>query len=521
MAFQPGLTGSQFPSEDWMVRELKDIRQSVQQLDSRSANSSGMVIDLAGKVGKGELFIVATDAPYNAIPYPRGSSAGGSSTAKIQAAIDQASANYVAGIGPTHVFIPEGEYTLATTTKTTTVMRIGLVDPDPSGGNYYTQTSTSCLQLPAGVSLHGAGVGKTILHRYTTGPSAIIETIDYENGSVTDMSLIGGGVTTNTHGIFMSLSSTAGHSNKNIWFERLEIGQMGNYGIGHQYGSPDNLHYSDLWIHDVGDDGIDHKVRNGTEDYLNNGARGAFFNNILVERHGQNFVDASGLDLRGRCQVSNVSVTGFGRAGVRTFGITMSSGIANVQDKRAATAHSALSNFYIEGIPGFNCSGLQMQTGGPQNVGNGYIRWCTTNGLWVRNSLGAPTQSWRNGPTVSNITVEGSRGGNSFQIDQPKTALSNLKAVSDIQTFDATRGNLVAGQTVFTLWNPMDATTANQVVQLNDVVLVSGTDYTTSGTTLTLTAAVSSGDIFEVINKSVHGIVVAVTDVTLNGYTPD
>ena len=419
--------------------------QGIQGAYASSGNSgieTSYATSLAGN-SPGANFIVVTDDPYNAVPYPRGSSAGSSSTAKIQAAVDLAAANYAAGTGPTRVFIPEGEYTLATTTKTTSVMRIGFVASHPSGGNYFSLTSTACLQLPAGVSLHGAGVGKTILHRYTTGPSAIIETIDYENASITDMSLIGGGTTSNTHGIFMSLSSPAPHAHKNIWLERLEIANVGLYGIGHQYGSPDNLYYQDLWIHDTGDDGIDHKPRNGTTDYNNNGAKGAFFNNIMVERHGRNFGDASGLDIRGRAQLNNISVVDFGRPGTRTFGITMSSGISNVQDKRPSTARSTLDNFYIEGNPLYDCSGLQAQTCGPQNINNGYIRWCTTNGFWVRDSLGSPTQSWRNGPTVSNITVEGSRGGSAFRVDQPKSALSNLKAVSDIQTFDATRGNFM------------------------------------------------------------------------------
>lgn len=54
MAFQPGLPGSQFPSADWMIRDLREMRQQIQQL--AAANPFGPMgihpkpggIDVAG-----------------------------------------------------------------------------------------------------------------------------------------------------------------------------------------------------------------------------------------------------------------------------------------------------------------------------------------------------------------------------------------------------------------------------------------------------------------------------------------
>lgn len=511
-----------FPPE--VRRQLVDSPEAVgkfltpEAADNKFPSSEYLAEELSKYALKSNLVIVVTDTPYSARPQPFWSAAaGGSSTSAIQKAIDTAEENVLSGVGPTTVYFPEGLYTLSTTTKNVDVSRIG-----GSGGEFFTMRSTACLLLPRGVSLVGAGVGKTILKRWTNGPSAIIETLNYSDGKITNMSLVGGGVTTNTHGIFMSCTTSAPHTNKNIWFKDLEIGHMGLYGIGHQYGSPYNLHYQDLWLHDIGDDGIDHKVRQGTIDMNNNGARGAFFKNIVVERHGENFDEASGLDIRGRFQASNINVVDYGRVGYRTHGITLSAGIANGNDWRAASARGILTNFYLEARPDTGSVGLHHNSSGPTLIGDGYIRGATNIGLWLRQSLGGGIAAWRNGSQVSNITVEGSREGIPYRVDMERSSLNHISTIADIETFDATRSNLVTNQTVFQTRSPMSTVAGSLVVIKNDIPLAVDVGYTRTGpSTITLSSPVTSTDVIEVINKNTVGVTITKTDVTLIGESHD
>ncbi|MDE8669151.1 glycosyl hydrolase family 28-related protein, partial [Pseudarthrobacter sp. H3Y2-7] len=430
----------------------------------------------------------------------------GSDTKAIQAAINAAHAS-----GGGRVHLPRGVYNLSINREPESSVDSIIRISKKSTGKIFYETARSCIILRAGVTMSGDGVGVTTLRRLTAGPSMVIELLDFSDGGIHDMSIKGPGAATTVHGVFVSTTKLAGHMNRNVTLRNLEICDMGNYGIGYQYGSPQNLRYQDLWIHDVGDDCIDHKVRHGPIDYLNNGTDGVFLDNILCERWGTRLTDASALDIRGQATVSNITARDFGTTGFRTYGVTLSSGIANGVDKRAATARSTLTNFYIEGKPGFDCVGLALYTGGPTTSTNGHVRWCTTSGVWARPSTGdcpavprgLHTQTWVNGPEIVGVTVEGSRAGSAFFLET-RASIIGGRVLGDYQYFDSSRGNLAVGQTSLGLWHEPGE---SFYLVKNGEELAEGQDFTLSGATVKLSvAAVAADSYYWCVSKIVDAL---------------
>lgn len=381
---------------------------------------------------------------------------------------------------------------------TSTEARFVYLSTSDSGGTLVPRVANCTVFLNAGVSLIGPGEGIcTIDASGTTGSfSSCIGLVEYTNGGIGGFTLIGPGATGNAaHGIHLSyLLSDTVHSNANIRLRRLHIKNWGSYGIGHQYGSPENYEVSDVIIENTGADGIDHKVRFGPGDQDDN-AIGVILDNIIVRNFGQRITTSvAGIDVRGRAILSNIEVTG---VPALCRGIEMAPGIQQGAEHRQSSSRSSLTNFYVEAASAADqIIGVACFSSGPMVVSNGYVRGAQ---FAVLAETATPF-GYLDGPSLSNVTVEGLIDGDSFLCRANNTTLSNCKSISEKAYFDEKRGNLVAGQTVFVVTNGIIA--ASPIVLKNEVELIVSVDYTISGNTVTLTSPVIAGDDIVVVQPT-------------------
>lgn len=88
MAFQPGLAGSQFPGEDYILRELKDLRRAVQELSAADPFAPMGIKPVAGGINiTGDLSVSGTISSL-----PSGSISNNALASPIQTAT---SSNYI------------------------------------------------------------------------------------------------------------------------------------------------------------------------------------------------------------------------------------------------------------------------------------------------------------------------------------------------------------------------------------------------------------------------------------------
>lgn len=437
-------------------------------------------------------------------------------TVAIQAAIDTAHA-----LGGGVAFLPPGTYLVSTTEATDTWVYIGGSPPTEQVVPFDSGATAAAIILRAGVSLVGASPSDTTIRTAAGGLNTIIACLDYERGHIARLAVRGAGSTGNAaHGI--EFAATAPRVNRDITISDVEVSEVGSYGIGHQYGQPANFRYEGIYIHDVGADGIDHKVRFGPLSHLDIGTEGVSFERIVVERFGRRLTDTSGIDIRGQANITNVTVRDYGSPDGVLAGITLSAGISSGASEHSSSSKTVLTNFFVDADPAHSSLGVVIMSSGSVVVADGTVRRCmaTGGGVYVK-PLTATPFGFIPGPVVSNVVIEGSMHVHPMIVERDDTTVIGCKTNSEIEYFDARRGNLEGGQTVFTA---RFAVGSRSVVVKNGTVL-STSDYTYTGTTLTLATAVLSTDEIRVVHRSLTGGRVVGLRSTLignssDGYTP-
>lgn len=230
----------------------------------------------------------------------------------------------------------------------------------------------SAVQGKSGVIVEGAGMFATTIRRIVDTNTVMAGLTSTVGAGIRDLTLDGyhlhdGSLFANgSHGISMS-----GYTGTQFAvIENVRIMRCKSYGIGFQDAGPyvGNI-VRNVWISDVGSDGIDFK----NDANLNHSN---VITMVLVERFGQSgaVTERAGIDVRGvGAALSNIRVREFGRtwdgapngaAGVR-FRPTSLNGIGGEE--------SSLTGFRIEGGDSTQGLGLVVAAGERVSVSNGTL----------------------------------------------------------------------------------------------------------------------------------------------------
>lgn len=418
------------------------------------------------------------------------------------------------------VYVPAGTYNLASTTT-----RDVMAATSDTAGALVPATWAAPIWLTGSKSLIGEPGAK--LECKISGVKTIIGLLDWEYAEVSGLEIEGRGATGNAaHGILNAMTGTEWLA-RQVRLDRLKVGHVGSYGIGWQFGHLFDAKWTNLYIHDTGADGFDHKIRYGTRDRIEDGTWGVVMDNIHVHNHGQRVAGTSGIDIRGSVQASNIVVTGIGASNHHLNGITMSAGLwrdDGSTETRQAARGSSLTNWRVEAKdPTYETIGLHVLESGSVTIGPGSTKWCRT-GVRVRRG-GTTPYRWVTGPTLTGVIVEGARenGNGGFLVDLPGTSLIGCKTLSDVQYFNEERGTLEENQTQLLPVGGVNPGSAGFTVVKNGTELTLTTDYTVlpGNVGVELVTPAQEGDEFLVINKTLRGVRIEGPDVTIVGHYCD
>lgn len=376
------------------------------------------------------------------------------------------------------------------------VTRSALTDVFDSGT---TAADVCALLWRSGVYLRGRGMGATTIHCTDTA-STVIASYSMESGGIADMTIRNDstGATGAGHGVLLSCAAGELY-NKNLTFRNIESCYHGSYGIAAQKGDYSNNLYDGIYVHDVGADGIDHKVRSGDSPI----SRGVRFSNIFCERFGQRVDDSAGIDVRGPATITNFHAREFGKTGFTNWGLRFNAGTdgGTGTDTREPSNYSSLSNFFIESSPEFDTGGITINNAQSIEISNGTIVGTIFRGVRV-GVVSSGLDVGRN-VSVSNVQVIGVRDGIAFIAGWERVRWVNCISRGEVHEFKEVRNNLTAGQTVFEA--DFDPATV-QVYKNGGLLTGGGVDYTATGsTTITLTAGVLITDVIEVVTPNAIG----------------
>lgn len=413
-------------------------------------------------------------------------------TLTIQAAIN---ALHAAGGGE---LVIDGNTVVSLSSESDTFL---LTNTPPTPNSTELASNTVCIVLRSGVTLVLEDNAR--IRSSSTTPS-VIAPVDMNGGGIVGRNGRGR-ITSNWttsgpgHGILLRISED-GQDNINLTFDNLEIYQVGSYGIGAGLGDYANNRYSNLYIHDTGADGIDHKVRNGSE----NISRGVTFENIVVERQGRRVAASAGIDIRGPATLNNIWVLDYALGTQNNVGIRFSSATYNSQSAREASSYSSMTNFYIDGgdpsISG--TEGITLLSSQGTQVGFGTVRNCRGGGLRVVNAASGVGDISKLS-NLAMITVEACRSAGATIVSEGVNLLG-IRVIGQVDPFSQIRGNLTIGQTVLNTPRPHDI--SNVQVWKNGTQLTVTTDYVvTDVDTITLVIAAANSDVFEVITPTTVG----------------
>ena len=236
--------------------------------------------------------------------------------------------------------------------------------------------------------LEGDGVGRSVF-RVQEGDVATMGFLaaspsggGFRHLSVRGNSSTGG----NSHGIInVNISTDPVHLICENWLlEHLELCDLGSYGLGINNGDITNLRVNNVYIHNVGADGIDTKQRGPRKKNI-----GMNFSNIIVDGFGMRLTGCAGLDFHGLGQVTNLTV--------RNMGLTSQTGFRmrtmdpTKEGENARMSHA--SNIIIETTPANN-GNIGAFIGSSDCVIQGAVARGVTDGFQlVGNSNGAPDRS--------------------------------------------------------------------------------------------------------------------------------
>lgn len=154
------------------------------------------------------------------------------------------------------------------------------------------------------VTFRGAGVGVTILQLATAADDHVLNILGQPRFIVVEDMTIDGDRATQTvqcHGLRIENA-------RHVWVNRVEVRDTYHYGIGFAVDGDgtsylDDIHVTNVYVHDTGGDGIDSKDTNS----LN---RACFASNVMIESFGLNaaLTGQAGFDGRGKWQVTNIRV---------------------------------------------------------------------------------------------------------------------------------------------------------------------------------------------------------------------
>lgn len=264
-------------------------------------------------------------------------------TAAIQAAIDLAHTNYLAGSGIVEVRIPEGTYQLGPSTLSETYWNYGVA----------VLASDGCLSMRDGVRLRCAGIGKTIL-RPSSPTLDVIHVVDGNNQTIEDLEINGGWTASGAgHGILQvtSANNTA-TAVENLTIRNYYGHDLGSYGIGIENGYFTNVLVQNFRTKNTGADGIDIKNR----PWPANTTKGIILENLYIENPGRRLDGQTGLDIRGRVLANNITVIGVGRSGVEQTGIRFRTAGAD----EGFGDRASVTNFYITGDSSLTSLGVDV-----------------------------------------------------------------------------------------------------------------------------------------------------------------
>jgi len=377
--------------------------------------------------------------------------------------------------------IGEGGTYLLNTPETVTHISIGSVSYNPSA------TSDIGLALPAGVSTEGCSFKTT-----NAALVALVGTLDWAEASIKNCSLEGTGSTGNTtHGIF-TFTTSLDHIHNNCEIDTVRILSFGAYGLGYQYGLPRDFIIKNLYVEDVGSDGVDWKVRGSS--LAANLSKSVIFDNITVKGFGKNAGVGSptAIGVRGTASLNNIYIYDLDTDQV---GLQFTAGIVDSSrnEFRMPANKCTLSNFYAEALSPKTTGaiGLDLFATDSLEVGKGVLKWCYVR---AQSKTATPYGNGSGTGTIANVTViSAHNSSNNFLIDVEGTSVLGCRSVSDRYFFDKKRENLAPSQTVFVI-SDSTATTNTLAVEKNGVLLTLTTDYTVQANSITLVAGVLEDD---------------------------
>jgi hypothetical protein len=420
-----------------------------------------------------------------------GSSANSAiNTAAIQAAID-----YMHSLGGGVVEVPQGTYILGSTLVTEDVWYTSVTAK-------ISTRSRFCIVLRSGVTLRGTNSKTCILQSASTAPT-VLTMVSMDGGGLEYITICSSWSNLptdgNGHGVFFCIYNLEDF-NQNILINNVIIHSVASYGIGAQWGSYVNNRYNNIYLHNIGADGIDHKVRGPASPVC----IGVSFSNIFIENYGKRdgISGQAGIDIRGQVTLVNITAKDFGASTGINVGIRLNASVIEegTTIKRLSSKQSTLTNFIIYSDPTYPTAGVVLISSPYSNVSNGSIYDCTSYGVSISSTTGGYFDTACVG--IENVSVYGARSGSSFYsaIDTSLISFIGCSSISEITEFSNLGGNLVAGQTVFTV-----DTVASTKVLKNDILLTNITDYTLTSTEVTLVTPVIVTDNIKVIYPTYGG----------------
>lgn len=252
-----------------------------------------------------------------------------------------------------------------------------------------TYATEACVIARPKVLLIGDGVGVTLFQvEEGNVATSCFFALSPSGGGFQHMSIRGNGSSGgNSHGIInLNISQDPVHLICENWLlDHLEVSNLGSYGIGIDNGDITNLRASNIYIRNVGADGIDTKQRGPHTKNI-----GMNFSNIVVDGFGLRLTGSAGLDFHGLGQVTNLTVRNMGLTGQTGFRMrTLTADGAEGENARMSKA----TNIVIENAPANN-NHAGILIGSPDCIIQGAVARGVTDGFQIAgNSVGAPNRT--------------------------------------------------------------------------------------------------------------------------------